>query len=62
MKREIIKFVNPGSCCPVHDKYPSNTYKNRRSIKKRSLFIKKEHRYVRRVVKQNLHKTSLESC
>ncbi|AJQ20938.1 hypothetical protein Phi10_043 [Salmonella phage vB_SentM_Phi_10] len=54
MKREILDVYYPGSCCPGHDKYPADTYKNRRSKSKRSDSIKKEHRHVRRVKRQNL--------
>ncbi|AFO10277.1 hypothetical protein Maynard_158 [Salmonella phage Maynard] len=49
MKREIKDVYDPGSCCPGHDKYPSEKYKNRRSVAKRSEGIKKEHRHARRV-------------
>lgn len=54
MKREIITVTHPGHCCPGHDKYPCDKYRNRRSIKKRALGIKKEHRHVRRTVKQRI--------
>ncbi|EFK7855609.1 hypothetical protein [Escherichia coli] len=54
MKREIINFINPGNCCPSHDKYPCDKYKNRRSVRQRALGIKKEHRHVRRTVRQEL--------
>lgn len=54
MKREIVDVYNPGHCCPGHDKYPSETYKNRRSKIARSEGIKKEHRHARRVKRNNL--------
>lgn len=54
MKREIINIMNPGNCCPGHDKYPCDKYKNRRSIRQRALGIKKEHRHARRVTRQEL--------
>lgn len=54
MRREIIDVYNPGYCCPGHDKYPSNTYKNRRSKSARAEGIKKEHRHARRVKRMYL--------
>lgn len=54
MKREIMDVYEPGSCCPGHDKYPSDTYKNRRSKAQRSKSIKKEHRHARRVKRLGL--------
>lgn len=56
MKREIIDIKHPGNCCPGHDDYPCETYKNNRSKKARSKGIKLEHRYVRRVKKLDLNK------
>lgn len=60
MKRELkdIKRLNMvNGCCPGHDVFPNETYKNRRSKKARSRGIKKEHRYVRRTKKNevNIH-------
>jgi len=54
MKRELFdvkrgKMVN--WCCPGHDDWPDETYRNRRSKKARSLDKKREHRYVRHVKK-----------
>lgn len=54
MKREITDVYYPGYCCPGHDDYPGDTYRNRRSKKARSKGIKKEHRHARRVKKQML--------
>lgn len=54
MKREIIDVYYPGYCCPGHDDYPRDTYRNRRSKKARSKSIKKEHRHARRVKKRIL--------
>lgn len=54
MKREILDVYQPGHCCPGHDKYPSDTYKNRRSVSKRAEGIKKEHRHARRVKRLGL--------
>lgn len=56
MKREIADILDLGYCCPGHDKYPSDTYKNRRSKKRRSEDIKKEHRHARRAKKLKLQK------
>jgi hypothetical protein len=57
MKREIRQLVsNMDDCCPGHDSYPSDTYSSRRSKKARSKGIKREHKYVRHLVKQELHK------
>lgn len=57
MKREILKLklgCMIGGCCPGHDVWPTETYKNRRSEKARSRDKGREHRYVRRVMKQRL--------
>lgn len=55
MKREILDvYSDPGNCCPGHDDYPSDKYRNRRSRLKRAEGIKKEHRHARRVKKMNL--------
>lgn len=56
MKREILDVRHPGNCCPGHDDFPCDTYKNRRSKAKRSEGIKREHRHVRRVKKLSLEK------
>jgi len=54
MKREILKYFKVCTCCPVHDMFPSDTYKNNKSKHARSLGIKKEHRYVRRKLRLEL--------
>lgn len=57
MRRELfgVKLARcVCGCCPGHDAFPSETYKNRRSKKARSRAKKEEHRYVRRVLNQNL--------
>ena len=57
MRREIkeVKLErNVSGCCPGHDDYPVETYKNRRSKKARSRDKKKEHRYVRRVLNRSI--------
>lgn len=55
MKRDILtirrrKMIN--GCCPAHDDWPSETYRNRASVHTRSRDKKKEHRYFRRTTKQ----------
>jgi len=55
MKREITDVYYPGYCCPGHDDYPGDTYRNRRSKKARAKGIKKEHRHARRVKKHMLN-------
>ncbi|QHJ79796.1 MAG: hypothetical protein [Caudoviricetes sp.] len=49
MKRDIIDVYKPGHCRPGHDKYPCDSYKNRRSKKQRAIYKAKEHRHFRRV-------------
>jgi hypothetical protein len=58
MKRQIstIPHALTCSCCPGHDKWPHQTYKSRRSKAARARDIKKEHRYVRRVLNQQIKK------
>lgn len=57
MKREL-KQVKPrqDECCPGHDTWPSDTYKNRRSKKARSKGKKKEHKYVRSIINRLLRR------
>lgn len=55
MKREICDVFYPGYCCPGHDKYPADKYKNRRSVHARAESIKREHRHARRVKRQALN-------
>lgn len=54
MKREILNHKRLPPCCPGHDKYPCETYKNSRSKRARSRSMAKEHRLVRRVTRQSL--------
>jgi len=59
MKREykdihLLKQLN--WCCPGHDTYPCDTYRNNKSKRARSRDKKKEHRYVRRYKRQNMIK------
>jgi hypothetical protein len=55
VKREL-KQLQPkqDECCPGHDVWPNDTYKNRRSKKARSRDKKKEHKYVRSLASQLL--------
>ena len=57
MKREL-KTLAPrqDECCPGHDSYPNDTYGNNRSKKARSKGKKKEHKYVRTLVRRLLLK------
>lgn len=56
MKREIISMMGHSvcNCCPGHDQFPNDTYKNNRSKRARSRDIKVEHRFVRRKVKMDI--------
>lgn len=55
MKREIKTLLPKcDGCCPGHDQYPNDVYKNNRSKKQRAIFIAKEHRHFRRNLKQNI--------
>ena len=56
MKRELKTLIHISECCPGHDKYPCETYRNNRSKKARARDIKKEHKLVRTLVKRNLKK------
>lgn len=55
MRREILsieKYVS--NCCPGHDTYPNETYKNRRSKRARARDKKKERRHARHVINQGV--------
>ena len=57
MKRELkyikrVRHVN--GCCPGHDDFPDEAYRNRKSKRARSKGKKREHRYVRRIRKHML--------
>lgn len=61
MKRELLSLEDKDHrpdtwCCPGHDKWPAETYRNNRSKKARSRDKQKEHKYVRSVAKQILDK------
>lgn len=54
MKREIITRKREVSgCCPGHDQYPDEAYKNRRSVKARARDKKKEHQHTRTIAKKD---------
>lgn len=57
MRREIEFIKSPRAldeCCPGHDQWPNDTYRNRRSKRARARDKAKEHRYVRHVRNQEL--------
>lgn len=55
--RDLLKIRRGDcGCCPGHDKFPNDSYNSRRSKKARARDIKKEHRMVRRILKQNVLK------
>jgi len=54
MRREIENIKSPrqlDACCPGHDDWPNDVYRNRRSIRARARDIKREHRFARRVLR-----------
>jgi hypothetical protein len=54
MKREILdakRGLHISGCCPGHDDFPIDSYRNRRSKHARSRDKKNEHKYVRRIKK-----------
>lgn len=62
MKRELLDITHYKSgCCPGHDIFSSDTYNNNRSKRAKSRDKKKEHRYVRRIRKQELNAERSES-
>jgi hypothetical protein len=63
MRRDIARIdgaLRGSGCCPGHDTWPSGAYRGRRSIRARARDIKREHRYVRRVLKDRLRKAAIE--
>lgn len=61
MKRELTEITHlkhVSGCCPGHDDFPCETYKNRRSKKRRAKDKAREHRYVRRKLNSIKHPTS----
>jgi hypothetical protein len=64
MKRQLLSIKSCRHlcwCCPAHDVYPNESYKNNRSKRARSRDIKKEHKYVRTVLTRNLNKNVKEN-
>lgn len=52
MKRQILELKRHVSgCCPGHDDFPDEAYRNRRSIQALSRSKALEHRLVRRVIR-----------
>lgn len=60
MKRELMQQEGKHSmdcwCCPGHDKFPNDTYKNNRSKRARSRDKKAEHQLARTIAKRAMHK------
>jgi hypothetical protein len=55
MKREILNYKSDVcGCCPGHDDYPNESYKNRRSKHARSRDKKIEHQHARSIASQQL--------
>lgn len=58
MQREILKFKRKrhiNGCCPVHDDFPDETYKSRRSKKARARDKRAEHQYARTLHNRELY-------
>jgi 3'-phosphoadenosine 5'-phosphosulfate sulfotransferase (PAPS reductase)/FAD synthetase len=60
MKRELLQISGKHRygcwCCPGHDKWPDETYKNNRSKRARSRDKKAEHQLVRTVTNREMLK------
>ena len=59
MKRDILlvkRGKHVSGCCPGHDTFPDDTYKNHRSIHARSRDKKLEHQVARSILKCELSK------
>ena len=56
MKRDIerLKGSIMSNCCPGHDDFPNDSYRNRKSKKARSRDKKVEHQYSRSLYKRIL--------
>lgn len=59
MTREGVDRKDSG-CCPGHDKFPDQTYGNRRSERARSRLKKVEHQRARRRAKRILDDLMME--
>ena len=55
MRRQIEQLRRGDSgCCPGHDTFPNDTYKNSRSKRARARDKTKEHKMVRTLLKREL--------
>ena len=55
MKRELEQLARYHSdCCPGHDDYPNDTYRNKRSKRARAKGKIREHKYVRTLQKRGI--------
>lgn len=61
MKAYGVKRKDFG-CCPGHDKFPKQSYKNRRSVKARARSVKLSHGIARAWAKRNILKEFMEWC
>lgn len=57
MKREL-SFISRkySGCCPGHDRFSTESYKNNRSKRARAKLKIVEHKFVRSIVKRNIIK------
>ncbi len=70
MKREITTHrPHVSGCCPGHDEFPNDSYRNRRSKKARARDIKREHKAARSIARRKLqadvaahHKNGEHQC
>lgn len=55
MRRQIEQLRRGDSgCCPNHDTFPNDTYRNNRSKRARARDKRKEHKMVRTLLKREL--------
>ena len=55
MKRQILQLRRGDcGCCPGHDTFPMETYKNNRSKRARSRDKKAEHQHARSILRRQL--------
>lgn len=63
MKRELLALRRGDcGCCPGHDIFPGETYKNRRSKAARAKGKRKEHQLVRQLNKRSLREEVLDAA
>lgn len=61
MKREILTLRRGDSwCCPGHDKFPNETYRNKRSKHARARDKRIEHQTVRAIVKRSIKRLIID--